>query len=265
MAPRCQRAVAPGRAAGGPGARAAAGRTVDGRRASSTTRRGRRPPSGGACPGRRRAAGWPAPATASGRSPRRSTAVGSGTSGLADAAGWIGRRRTSRPWGERPAARRHGNLGKSGYQSRPGGRRIGLAPDVRCRSPDGRDQAGTNSWSSRWIPSHRPQRPARAPRRAGDRDRSHDLADLAAAAEQVALAAIHRRTQAGSPWNWNGPGLIDRRSAQATGDSAATMSRRLTRHGRAVDHLAAAVAAPGDVVADDRPDLDAHDLHRRRW
>src|SRR5215204_5199721 len=45
------------------------------------------------------------------------------------------------------------------------------------------------------------------------------------------LTAIQRRTQAGSGWNWNGPGLMVARSVQATGASDATMSRRLTRHG----------------------------------
>ena len=45
------------------------------------------------------------------------------------------------------------------------------------------DQAGTNSWSSRWMPSQRPQRR----RLRGQRDRAHDLAHLAPAAEQVAV------------------------------------------------------------------------------
>ena len=45
------------------------------------------------------------------------------------------------------------------------------------------------------------------------------------------MPAIQRRTQAGSGWNWNGPGLIVGRSVQATGASAATMSSRLTRQG----------------------------------
>jgi hypothetical protein len=45
------------------------------------------------------------------------------------------------------------------------------------------------------------------------------------------LPAIQRRTQSGSPWNWKGPGLMTGRSVQDTGVSAATMSRRLTRHG----------------------------------
>jgi hypothetical protein len=63
------------------------------------------------------------------------------------------------------------------------------------------------------------------------RDRAHDLADLAAPAEQVALRAIHARTCAGSEWNWNGPGLTSALSVQSTGDSEATMSSRFTRQG----------------------------------
>ena len=65
----------------------------------------------------------------------------------------------------------------------------------------------------------------------GIADRSHDLADLAPAAEQVALVGHPAPDVAGSPWNWNGPGLMVGRSVHATGDSAATMSRRFTRQG----------------------------------
>src|SRR5258706_9988985 len=45
------------------------------------------------------------------------------------------------------------------------------------------------------------------------------------------FVAIQARTWEGSLWNWNGPGLIIGRAVQSTGDSAATMSRRLIRHG----------------------------------
>ena len=42
---------------------------------------------------------------------------------------------------------------------------------------------------------------------------------------------IQRRTQAGSAWNWNGPGLIVVRPDQAGGISTAVMSMTLTRNG----------------------------------
>ena len=66
---------------------------------------------------------------------------------------------------------------------------------------------------------------------AGDRRRARDLAHLAATTEQVDLARRPQRTWAGSPWNWNGPGLTSGVSVQSTGNSVATMSSTFTRHG----------------------------------
>src|SRR5438552_16670670 len=42
---------------------------------------------------------------------------------------------------------------------------------------------------------------------------------------------MQRRTQAGSEWDWKGPGLIAGRSFQLGGFSVATMSSRFTRQG----------------------------------
>ena len=64
-----------------------------------------------------------------------------------------------------------------------------------------------------------------------DRDRPHDLANLATTAEQE-VPTGHPATDAGGiAVELEGPGLIAGRSVQATGASAATMSRRFTRQG----------------------------------
>ena len=178
-----------------------------------------------------------------GRSERQP--AGSGESGVRHARPrWQGSRRVGRAWGDtlaRPvdmAGIRDSYLGESGYRrfAHSGGRIWGAGERCQTRivamaapvdAVAGSRQAGTNSWSSRWMPSHRPQRG----RIGRDRDRAHDLADLAAAAEQEALAG-HPATDAGRvAVELEGPGLIVGRSVQATGASAATMSRRLIRHG----------------------------------
>src|SRR5664279_3861383 len=88
-------------------------------------------------------------------------------------------------------------------------------------------QAGTNSWASRWIPSHRPQRGS-SPGIGTGRMISRTVPSRQ---KRWPRAAIQRRTWAGSPWNWNGPGFSAGRSDQLAGTSVATMSSRLIRQG----------------------------------
>ena len=125
------------------------------------------------------------------------------------------------------------NLGKSGYRRWPGRRRIGAvagvepgdkAREARVRPGRTRDR---RDGCRRTGPSDRT-----GAVRARDRDRSHDLADLALAAEQV-VPLGHPAADAGRiAVELERPG-VDRRvdSVQPTGVSAATMSRRFTRHG----------------------------------
>ena len=95
-----------------------------------------------------------------------------------------------------------------------------------------------------------------------DRNGSHDLADLALAAEVVA-ASRHPITHTGRVPVELERTWIDDRLLGPT-------DRGLRRHdieevhppGGTVDDLPAAGASLRNVVADDGPDLDAHDLHR---
>ena len=66
---------------------------------------------------------------------------------------------------------------------------------------------------------------------AGDRHRAHDLAHLAATAEQVALARHPHAHVGGIAMELERPGLTSGVSVQSTGDSVATMSSTFTRHG----------------------------------
>ena len=207
-------------------------RTGGDRPASSTRRRGRHPPTAGACRDRRRAAGWRARATSSGR---RGVGAGAdrGTSGLSDAR--QDRAPTGRPsrGGRRPAARRHENLGKSGCQIPPGRAedrsarygcqmRRGEATVRPGRTRDRRDGC------RRTGPIDRPRTSSPGPGMGTGRmiSRTSPLRQ-----KRRSRSAIQRRTHSGSPWNWNGPGLMMGRSVQLTGVWDATMSSRLIRQG----------------------------------
>src|SRR4051812_9583217 len=98
-----------------------------------------------------------------------------------------------------------------------------------------------------------------------DRDRSHDLADLAPTAEEVALAGhpAADTDRVGVELEWT---RVDRGSVgPGDGSLRGHDVEEVDPPRRAVDHLEAAIATDGDVVLDDRPDLDAHDLHAGRW
>ena len=66
---------------------------------------------------------------------------------------------------------------------------------------------------------------------AGDRHRAHDLAHLAAAAEEVVLARHPGADVGGIAMELERAGLTSGVSVQSTGDSVATMSSTFTRHG----------------------------------
>src|SRR5262245_6063920 len=96
----------------------------------------------------------------------------------------------------------------------------------------------------------------------GDGDRAHDLADLAFATEQVAASA-HPRPDVGRV-------AVELEGAGIDGWPLRPRDRRLRRDDvedvhpprRPVDDLEAAVAADGDVVLDDRVDMDAEVVER---
>src|SRR4051812_33392607 len=98
--------------------------------------------------------------------------------------------------------------------------RCGVAVRPSC-------QLGTNSWSSRWIPSHSPHR-GRSPGIGTGRMISRTWPRRQ---KRKPRSAIQRRACDGSAWNWNGPGLIVGDEVQSVGTSVATMSRMLSRHG----------------------------------
>ena len=99
----------------------------------------------------------------------------------------------------------------------------------------------------------------------GDGHGSHDLPHLAFTAEQQAAgghpAADARRVAVELEW------------ARIEDRSIGPRDWGLRRHDvqdvhpprGALDDLLTSRTARRDVVADDRADLDAHDLHRRRW
>src|SRR5687767_8315225 len=98
--------------------------------------------------------------------------------------------------------------------------------------------------------------------RARDRDGPHDLADLTLAAEQVATVG-HPATDADRlAVELEGPrvdhGALRPADRSLGGDDV----EQIDPPGRAIDDQTTASASLRDVVADDRPDLDAHDLHR---
>src|SRR4051794_21965717 len=96
----------------------------------------------------------------------------------------------------------------------------------------------------------------------GNWHRPHDLANRAAAAEEVA-APRHPMARVGRVG-------VELERAGVDGRRFGPVDRALGRDDvedvepprRALDDLAAPVAPNGDVVLDDRRDPDAHDLHR---
>ena len=162
-----------------------------------------------------------------------------------------------RAWGRR-------NLRKTGFCGRPGGGECrtgcGGASTARACAPAVPDQAGTNSWSSRWRPSQSPKDGGSG----GQWDRPHDLADIAAAAEQVAALA-HPAADAGRVAVELVGTRVDRRGfGPSDRDLGGHDIEQVHPPGRPRDDLPAAVTADRDVVVDDGADRHAHDLHRRR-
>src|SRR6266508_6173734 len=103
------------------------------------------------------------------------------------------------------------------------------------------------------------QPPARAVAR--DRDGSHDLADPAAAAEQKASAG-HPGADARLGRMELERTRIDGRGLRPVGRTfGGDDIQEVDPPGRALDEVPAAVTTDGDVVLDDRPDRDPHQLH----
>src|SRR5262245_4679282 len=98
-----------------------------------------------------------------------------------------------------------------------------------------------------------------------DRDRPHDLADLAAPAEQQPAPGHPAANAVGVAVELEGSWVDRRTLGPGDGRFGHHDAEEIDPPWRPVDDLEAAVAADRDVVLDDRPDLDAHDLHRGRW
>src|SRR5262245_51338222 len=104
---------------------------------------------------------------------------------------------------------------------------------------------------------------AQAPSRfvARDRDRAHDLADLAPPAEQVAARGHPAPDMIRVAVELERARVDDRSFRPVDGLLGGHDVEQVDPPGRALDDLEAAVAARSTLVLDDRPDLDAHDLH----
>src|SRR6266545_208714 len=159
-------------------------------------------------------------------------------------------RRRSRHWSKRASAR---TIASSAV--RPG--MIAVMDQRSSGRPSGRHELV--------VVAMDPVAEAPAGAGAGDGDRAHDLANLAAAAEEVAALAhpgahmsriavelerprIDHRPRGPGHWRFGGDDVQD-----------------VDPPGRSLDRLEAAVATAGVDLRHDGRDPDAHDLHRGGW